>query len=123
MKSVLLVFLGGGLGSVIRYGLGKWINTWHSHHFPLSTLVVNVAACLFLGLIIGLADHRQIISADARLFWTIGFCGGFSTFSTFSNETLYLIQSGFTLSLLLYILSSLILCVAATFGGIYFGAR
>jgi CrcB protein len=123
MKSVLLVFLGGGLGSVIRYALGKWINTWHSHHFPLSTFVVNVAACLFLGVIIGLADHRQIISADARLFWTIGFCGGFSTFSTFSNETLYLIQSGFTLSLLLYILLSLVLCVAATFGGIYLGAR
>jgi CrcB protein len=123
MKSLILVFLGGGLGSVIRYTLAKWINTWHSHHFPLSTLIVNVAACLLLGLIIGLADHRQFISADARLFWTIGFCGGFSTFSTFSNETLYLLQSGFTLSLLLYILLSLILCVAATFGGMYLVAR
>jgi fluoride exporter len=121
MKSLLLVFLGGGLGSVVRYSLGKWINLWHTHHFPLATLIINVVACLLLGFIIGLADHKQIISPAMRLFWAVGFCGGFSTFSTFSNETLSLIQNGFTISLLLYILLSLLLCVAATLGGIYLG--
>jgi CrcB protein len=83
--------------------------------------VVNVAACLVLGFVIGLADHKQIISPAARLFWAIGFCGGFSTFSTFSNETLFLLQSGFTLSLGLYIFLSLLLCVGATYGGLYIG--
>ena len=121
MKSILIVFLGGGLGSVVRFSLSKWINALHSHHFPWGTLVVNVAACFALGIIIGLADHRQIISPSARLFWTIGFCGGFSTFSSFSNETLALQQAGFTTSLLLYVSFSLLLCVGATYAGLYLG--
>ncbi len=121
MKSLLLIFLGGGLGSVMRFSLSKWISSLHSHHFPWGTLVVNVVACFALGWIIGLADHKHIISPSARLFWTVGFCGGFSTFSTFSNETLYLLQSGFTASLVLYITLSLLLCVAAVFGGLYLG--
>ena len=83
--------------------------------------MVNVVACFALGLIIGLADHKQMISPSARLFWTMGFCGGFSTFSTFSNETLSLLQEGFTASLVLYITFSLLLCVAATFTGLYLG--
>ncbi|MEJ0056559.1 MAG: fluoride efflux transporter CrcB [Bacteroidota bacterium] len=121
MQSLLIVFLGGGLGSVVRFSLGKWIYTLHTHHFPWGTLVVNVIACLTLGLVIGLADHKQLISPSARLFWTVGFCGGFSTFSTFSNETLALIQDGFTISSLIYIAASLILCVAATYGGLMVG--
>jgi CrcB protein len=121
MKSLLMVFLGGGLGSVVRFSLSKWVNALHSHHFPWGTLVVNVVACFALGVIVGLADHKNIISPSARLFWTVGFCGGFSTFSTFSNETLVLIQSGFTVSVVLYIALSLLLCVAATFAGLYLG--
>jgi len=123
MKSVLLVFMGGGLGSVVRFSLSKWVNTLHTHHFPWGTLVVNVVACFALGVIVGLADHKQIISPGARLFWTVGFCGGFSTFSTFSNETLILIQGGFTMSTILYIATSLLLCVAATYGGLYTGEQ
>ena len=121
MKDLILVFLGGGLGSTIRFSLGRWVNALHNHHFPWGTLVVNTAACLLLGFIIGLTDHKQVISPSARLFWTVGFCGGFSTFSTFSNETLVLLQSGFNISLGLYIGLSLFLCVAATFGGLYLG--
>ncbi len=121
MKSIFLVFFGGGLGSVVRFSLSKWVNALHSHNFPWGTLVVNVVACFALGLIIGLADHKQMISPSARLFWTMGFCGGFSTFSTFSNETLSLLQSGLTASLLLYITFSLLLCVASTFSGLYLG--
>jgi CrcB protein len=97
------------------------VNALHSHHFPWGTLVVNIVACFALGTIVGLADHKNIISPSARLFWTVGFCGGFSTFSTFSNETLVLIQSGFTLSVILYIALSLLLCVAGTFAGLYLG--
>ena len=121
MKELLLVFFGGGLGSTVRFSLGRWVNTLHNHHFPWGTLVVNIVACFVLGFVIGLADHKNVISASSRLFWTVGFCGGFSTFSTFSNETLYLIQSGFTLSLILYISLSLLLCVTAIFGGLYLG--
>ena len=118
---IILVFCGGGAGSIVRFLLGRWVNAWHNHHFPFGTLAVNVVACLVLGFVVGIADHRQLISPSARLFWTVGFCGGFSTFSTFSAETLTLIQSGFHFSTFVYIVSSLVLCLAGTFAGIYFG--
>lgn len=121
MKSVMIVFLGGGLGSVMRYALGKWVNTLHNHQFPWGTFAANVMACAILGFVIGLADHRQVISPSARLFWAVGFCGGFSTYSTFSSETIYLLQNGFNLTVLAYILLSLIVCVSVTFAGLFLG--
>lgn len=121
MKTLLLIFVGGGLGSVTRFSLGKWISSWHTHPFPFATLTVNVIACLALGWLIGFADHKQIITSSSRLFWTVGFCGGFSTFSTFSAETISLVQSGLHLSGALYIVASLVLCLAATYAGLYLG--
>ncbi len=118
IRFAFLVFLGGGLGSVVRYLLGKWINAFASITFPIATLVINIIACLVLGFVIGLADHKQLLSASSRLFWTVGFCGGFSTFSTFSHESLVLVQSGMHFSMLAYILLSLTLCAGATFVGL-----
>ncbi len=123
MRSLLMVFIGGGLGSVVRFSLGKWIGSLHTHHFPYGTLVANVLACFILGLVIGLADHRQLFSPNARLFWTVGFCGGFSTFSTFSHETFYLMQGGFTFSSIIYVIFSLIFCVAAVYLGLFTGEQ
>ena len=121
MRQLLLVFFGGGLGSVTRFVLGKWISTLHQHHFPWGTLAANVGACLAVGFFIGLADHKQIISPASRIFWVVGFCGGFSTFSTFSAETINLIQQGFTISSFSYVLASVALCVGATFAGLQLG--
>ncbi len=121
VQDIVLVFVGGGFGSIVRFLLGRSVNNLHNHHFPFGTLSVNIVACLVLGFVVGIADHRQVISPAARLFWAVGFCGGFSTFSTFSAETLTLIQSGFHFSTVLYIILSLVLCLAATYGGIYFG--
>ncbi len=121
MQDFFLVFVGGGIGSTVRFLLSRLVNTWHNYNFPFGTLSVNIIACLVLGYVVGIADHRQLISPAARLFWTVGFCGGFSTFSTFSAETLTLIQNGFHLSTVIYIVLSLVLCLAATFGGIYLG--
>jgi len=118
---IILVFVGGGVGSTLRFLLGRWVNALHGHHFPFGTLSVNIVACLLLGFVVGIADHRELISPAARLFWTVGFCGGFSTFSTFSAETLILIQNGFHFSTIIYIVLSLVFCLTATFGGIYFG--
>lgn len=87
--------------------------------FPVGTLVVNIAACLILGFLTGLADQRQMIGPQMRLFWTVGFCGGFSTFSAFSQESYRLMQSGMTTAMLLYILLSVLLCLAATFAGMW----
>jgi len=121
MRELLIVFLGGGFGSVARFTLGRWVSAFHATQFPWETLVVNILACFILGLLVGLADHKQLISPAARLFWTVGFCGGFSTFSTFSNELLHLLQSGLTTTLMLYIFGSLLFCVAATYCGLFIG--
>jgi fluoride exporter len=120
---LLTIFLGGGLGSVTRFALAKWVSGLHSHHFPYGTLIINVVACLLLGLVIGLADHRQMLSPTARAFWAVGFCGGFSTFSTFSNETLGLLQQGYTASGFLYMLSSVVFCLFATFCGLLLAGK
>ena len=123
MKELIAVFIGSGLGGLSRFLLGKWVESWHNHHFPFGTFVVNFVACLILGFVIGLADHKQILSPTARLFLAVGFCGGFSTFSAFSSETLTLLQQGHNISLVLYIFGSIILCVAATFGGLLIADR
>ena len=121
MKPIIMIFLGGGLGSVFRYGVGRWIGTLHTNYFPFGTLAANILACLLLGLLVGLAEHKQLLSPSARLFWAAGFCGGFSTFSTFSHETLSLFQSGYSGATLLYIGMSLALCLGATLAGLYLG--
>lgn len=123
MRELILIFVGGGLGSVARFSINKWITSLHSHHFPYGTFLVNVMACFCLGILVGIADRKQIISPEARLFWTVGFCGGFSTFSTFSSDTLVLIQQGFHFSSLMYVLGSLLLCLAATYLGLYLGEQ
>jgi CrcB protein len=121
MRETILVFIGGGLGSVVRLFLGRWVNAFHNYNFPWGTLAVNAAACFLMGLLIGLADHKQMISPSARIFWTVGFCGGFSTFSAFSAEALVLIQGGLQWSFVLYLLASLVLCVAGTYAGLSLG--
>jgi fluoride exporter len=119
MRALAIIFFGGGLGAVVRYSLGKWVSTLYDHTFPWGTLVVNVSACFVLGITVGFADSKQLLNASSRLFWTVGFCGGFSTFSTFSHETLSLLQQGLTGQALAYISLSVMLCVGVTWLGIY----
>lgn len=119
MKEIAFVFLGSGLGGVVRYGLGRWVNTLHTLSFPLGTFTVNIIACFIIGFLTGLIDQRHILSESSRLLWVIGFCGGFSTFSAFSSETLTMFQQGHNANMILYILGSVILCVSATFMGLY----
>lgn len=122
-RDLLYIFLGGGLGSVVRFATSKWISSLHNQQFPYGTLVANIIACLILGFVIGVADHKQIISPAARLFWAVGFCGGFSTFSTFSAETISLLQNGFHLSTVLYVIGSFVFCITATYAGLYLGEQ
>jgi fluoride exporter len=119
MRTALLIFLGGGLGSVARYAVGLVISRYSHGQFPLGTLVVNIAACLLVGLLAGILDYKT----SARAFLVIGFCGGFSTFSTFTIEALDLIRGNFMGSAILYILGSLVLCLGSTFVGLWVAAR
>ncbi|HNL05817.1 MAG TPA: fluoride efflux transporter CrcB [Chitinophagales bacterium] len=123
MKEIIYIFIGSGLGGLTRFGLGKWINALYSSIFPLGTFTVNILACIVLGFIVGLADNKQIFSPQLRLFWVVGFCGGFSTFSTFSNETLLLLQDGKYLTSILYIFGSIVCCLMVTYFGIYLSSK
>lgn len=123
IKNWIAVFIGGGLGSLLRFGLGKTVNWINNSHFPWATFIINILACFILGFLVGLADHKQILSPILRLFWVIGFCGGFSTFSAFSSDILTLFQQGHNISLILYILLSILICVIATFSGLLIAER
>lgn len=123
MKSALLVFMGGGSGSVVRYAIGRFIPaTLAGSLFPVSILVVNVAASAILGAVVGYGLSRAL-NDDVRLLVGVGFCGGLSTFSSFSNDTLILLQHGRTGVALLNISLNVSLCLLASFGGLLAGGR
>jgi len=116
MMNFLYVFLGGGLGSICRYGISKLIK--HSDlHFPTATFVANVISCIVLGYLIGLT-LKNGMAPSQRLLWMTGFCGGFSTFSTFSGETFKLLEAGQTTTAMAYVLASLFVCILCIWLGI-----
>ncbi len=117
LKNILLIGSGGFLGSVSRYYLSKINVTYNWFSVPIGTLVVNVLGCLIIGFLMGLADHGDSLSLEWRLFLMVGFCGGFTTFSSFASENLFLLHSGLFFSIALYICLSLFL----SFVAVYFG--
>lgn len=95
MKGILLVALGGAIGSVARYKLsGLVLHHTIDWRFPAGTFVVNVVGCLIAGILAGLAEKHDLLSADARLLLFTGVLGGFTTFSAFGLETMYLLKRG-----------------------------
>ena len=116
IKNILLVASGGAVGSVLRYLVSKWLQEASSAAFPVGTLVVNVVGCLLIGAIYGASD-RWGISGDMRLLLTVGFCGGFTTFSTFMNESLSLMRADNLLPLALYASLSVGLGLVAVWAG------
>lgn len=113
-----LIFIGGGIGSLTRFFLGKYIQDAALKSFPLGTLGVNIIASLVLGLFLGFSENKILINPQYKALIAIGFCGGFSTFSTFSNDTLQLILTNRNLEALLNILLNVTLCIVATWIGI-----
>lgn len=119
MKAVLFVFLGGGVGSLIRYGISS-LMTGFSQRFPFGTLLVNVISCILLGYLIGIAS-KNILSPEMKLFLMVGLCGGFSTFSTFTAESFQLFNTGNALYGIIYMTASFLLCLLAIYFGMQIG--
>lgn len=112
VKQLLLVGIGGGAGSIFRY-LASILAGRQASGFPWATFLVNISGCLLIGLLAGLAARCEIIGADLKLLFITGFCGGYTTFSTFSAENLKLLNSGNWGLALLYIAASLAVGLAA----------
>ena len=110
-KPLLFVFLGGGLGSIIRYLL-SYILAPISERFPFATLIVNIISCVLLGYLIGIST-KEMMSPEMKLFLMVGICGGFSTFSTFSAESYQLFNSGSPILGISYMAASFFICLLA----------
>ena len=111
------IALGSALGGMGRYLLGGLIQNWSGGSFPLGTLIVNISGSFLLGLISGYALESAAISAEVRAFLTIGICGGYTTFSSFSLQTLELARDGDWLRAGLNSVLSLTCCLVAVWLG------
>lgn len=118
MKQVLLVFLGGGLGSALRYLISKPLNIWFQNFF-LGTFLVNIAGCLLIGIVLGISSRNSLLSANNTLFLASGFCGGFTTFSAFAFEKHSFLKEGQLLYFSFYMVSSIIVGVLAVALGLW----
>ncbi len=123
MKAFLLVFVGGGFGSSVRYIAGRFIPaTLAGSPFPMAILIVNVLASAMLGAVVGWAVSRSA-GEEAWLLIGVGFCGGLSTFSSFSYDTVVLLQNGRIGTALVNVSLNVVLCLLASLGGLYLGQK
>lgn len=121
MLQILLVAIGGALGSVGRYLAGVHITRLMGANFPYGTMTVNIVGSFLIGLLVEVLARKLNGSMDLRLFLVVGFLGGFTTFSSFSLDALALFERGESLSAAAYIFASLILSLAAVFAGLLLG--
>lgn len=117
-RSLLYVAVGGAMGSVARYLLSKFVSSSILSVFPFATFVINLLGCFLIGIFCGLAERNVAIQGDMKLLWITGVCGGFTTFSTFSNESLSLLQNGHVLYGALYIAGSVFLGILMVLVGL-----
>ncbi|KAA9037661.1 fluoride efflux transporter CrcB [Ginsengibacter hankyongi] len=117
MKIILLIGIGSFIGGISRYLLSLFIQNKFLSTFPFGTLGVNIMACFLIGIVFGLSE-RGNFNMEWRLFLATGFLGGFSTFSSFSMETVGLLRDGQMWQAFTYIMSSMVICLLATFIGI-----
>ena len=121
LNSLILVGLGGALGASLRFGIGQFFKNYFFHnYFFISTFIVNIIGCFFIGYLISFTQNKNISQDFIKYFFIIGILGSFTTFSTFSLEAIEMMIENKTLLGLLYIISSLFLCLLFTFIGLNF---
>jgi fluoride exporter len=120
LKEFIIVGLGSFLGGAMRYAVSKLLSAVVSSPFPLATFAVNIIGCLVIGFVSAL-PFGGAVTPQTKLFLTTGFCGGFTTFSTFMNESGALVKDGNYLTFILYIMGSLAVGIAAVAVGHWLG--
>ncbi|XCF07495.1 fluoride efflux transporter CrcB [Tamlana crocina] len=118
MKQILLVFVGGGFGSVLRFLIGKYLNNPQTD-IPYGTFAANILGSLLIGIILGLAAKNNTLSQNQTLLLATGFCGGFTTFSTFAYENHEFLKAGDFTSFAFYTIASFVVGFLAVFLGIF----
>jgi CrcB protein len=118
IKTLLLVGTGGFIGSVSRFLASRFMQDNFPSAFPFGTFLVNIAGCLLIGLIYGFSERSSMLTPEWKMFLAVGFCGGFTTFSTFANENLALLRDGAFFNFFLYTGLSVFLGIAAAFLGV-----
>jgi CrcB protein len=118
MKQLLIVFIGGGFGSALRFVIGKWLNNSESG-IPYGTFAANILGSLLIGIILGMAAKNDTLSQNQTLLLATGFCGGFTTFSTFAYENHLFLKSGDFVSFAVYTIASFVIGFLAVFLGLY----
>jgi len=118
IRTLLFVGTGGFLGSISRYLVSRIMQNSFPSAFPYGTFVVNLAGCFLIGLVYGLSERSSLLSSGWKLFLAVGFCGGFTTFSTFANENLALLRDSEFFYFIIYTGLSVMLGIAATFLGV-----
>ncbi len=118
MKQIILVFIGGGFGSALRFLIGKWLNSSETG-IPYGTFAANILGSLLIGIILGLAAKNDSLTQNQTLLLATGFCGGFTTFSTFAYENHVFLKSGDFMTFAIYTIASFIVGFLAVFLGMY----
>jgi CrcB protein len=117
MMTYLAIALGGAIGALSRYGLMSLVSHLAGSRLPWGTLIVNVSGALLIGVLYVLVSEKMLLSNEARALLIVGFLGAFTTFSTFSLDTMLLIQQGWLMQAVGYMLASVMICVLATWLG------
>ena len=117
LKTLLFIGSGSFLGGIARYLTARAVQNNVASAFPYGTMVVNLVGCLLIGLIFGISERTNLINDEWRIFLTVGFCGGFTTFSTFANENMTLLRDGNFFYFSLYTALSVFLGLLAVFFG------
>lgn len=117
LRTLILVGIGGAVGSVLRYLTAVLTNRLCSSDFPFATFAVNLAGCLLIGILLGFAEKYQVLNANLRNLLVTGFCGGYTTFSAFASENVNLLQQGHMLTAIVYMAGSILLGLFAVWLG------